>query len=299
MGVRLMFDNNDRVAQEAAATEDDAATGWWFPALNMASDPGGKVNAMLAEFASGGRLEESYTPAEPPKDFKHPVAALPKKPTGAGFRKGATSMMTCRIAMEFIAYITGHTLAFMSLSYYIITFLCMMMPGARVLAGRAVPIYGRACGAPPAPSLAALQALDADWREKMDEVIDRCFRINNASHPKHRRRGSLRPVLEMNLAALIMYYNDLVTEGSPDCGLLTAVVVKLREAFVASGLVTNVSNAHVALMLYSERIKVQFQLDNVGDVSSETEGVAQQPIAQQACCMLHETLHAHRAGCDK
>ena len=64
MGVRLMFDNNDRVAQEAAATEDDAATGWWFPALNMASDPGGKVNAMLAEFASGGRLEESYTPAE-------------------------------------------------------------------------------------------------------------------------------------------------------------------------------------------------------------------------------------------
>ncbi len=127
--------------------------------------------------ASENFSEKYYTPAEPPKDVKHPGAALPKKPTGAGFRKGATSMMTCRIAMEsrLIAYIRvtgqcgGHTLAFMSLSYYIITFLCMMMPGARVFAGGAVPIYGRACGAPPAPSLAALQALDADWRENFED----------------------------------------------------------------------------------------------------------------------------------
>ena len=87
-----MFDN-DRVPQEAAATEDDAATAWWFPALNVASDPGAKVASILAEFATSGRLEGSYTPAEPPRDFTEPVAAMPKKPTGTGFRKGATTMM--------------------------------------------------------------------------------------------------------------------------------------------------------------------------------------------------------------
>lgn len=283
MGVRLMFDN-DRVPQEAAATEDDAATAWWFPALNVASDPGAKVASILAEFATSGRLEGSYTPAEPPRDFTEPVAAMPKKPTGTGFRKGATTMMACRISMEFIVYITGHTIGLMSLYHYIITFLCMMMPGARVLAGRPVPIYGRACGAPPAPSLAALQALDDRWREMMEDVIDYSFDINNASHPKHRRGGSLRVVLQMNLAALIMYYNDLVTDGSPDRGLLTNVVVKLREAFVASGMVANYTDAHIALMLYSDRIKVKFRSDNVGDVSSETNGIAQQPVAEQARC---------------
>ena len=51
MGVRLMYDT-DRVAQEEDATEANAVTAWWFPALNAARDPGAKVNAILAEFAT-------------------------------------------------------------------------------------------------------------------------------------------------------------------------------------------------------------------------------------------------------
>jgi hypothetical protein len=290
MGVRLMFDK-DRLAQEGDATEEDAATAWWFPTLNAARDPGAKVNAILADFASGGALQNANV-QDPPIQFlgfKGLVPALPKKPTGTGFRKGASTLLGMSVAAEFVAYITGHTIGLMSLYHYIVMFLCMIMPGARVLAGRPPPIYGRACGAPPAPSLAALTPLDHEWKGKMQAAIDYCFDINNAAHPKHRRGGSLRVVLEMNMAALIMYYPDMLSDG-----VLLDVVVKLRLALVTAGLATTVADADIALKLHSARIKAHFELDNIGDVSTETNGIAPQPIAEQVCC-APSVLHTHLA----
>ena len=102
MGVRLMFDK-DRLAQEGDATEEDAATAWWFPTLNAARDPGAKVNAILAEFASGGALQNANV-QDPPIQFlgfKGLVPALPKKPTGTGFRKGASTLLGMSVAAEF------------------------------------------------------------------------------------------------------------------------------------------------------------------------------------------------------
>jgi len=281
MGVRLMYDT-DRVAQEEDATEADAATAWWFPALNAARDPGAKVNTILAEFATGGTLQNANVQHPPMQfaGFKGLVPAFPKKPTGTGFRKGASTLLGMSVAAEFVSYITGHTIGLCSLWHYIVMFLCMIMPGARVLAGRPPPIYGRACGAPPAPSLAALQPLDADWRAKMDAAIDDTFGLDGAAHPKLRRGGSLRPVLEMHLAALLMYYPEMI-----DAGFLTGVVVKLRVAFVTAGLATTVFDADVAIKLHSARIKTQFDLDIIGDVSTEANGVAQQTIAEQVRCV--------------
>ena len=283
MGVRLMFDS-DREAQEQGATEENPTyTAWWFPFLNKSNEPGAKVNQMLADVAPGGKHAKHYKPTEPPTDFRSPVAPLPKKPTGVGLRKGATTLMSCYIAAEFVAYITGHTTGLMSLAYYIATFLCMCMPGARVLAGRPVPGYMRACGAPPAPSLAALHPLADDFLAKINGVLNYCFDINSASHPKLQEGGSLRPVLEMNLAALFKAYHSLVDDSSPDKGLLNDVVVKLRNALVASHLVQNAAEAHQMLLLFSQQIREELEIRKVGDVFTESNG-AIEPMALQACC---------------
>ena len=283
MGVRLMFDS-DREAQEQGATEESPTyTAWWFPFLNKSNEPGAKVNQMLADVAPGGKHAKHYKPTEPPTDFRSPVAPLPKKPTGVGLRKGATTLMSVYIAVEFVAYITGHTTGLMSLAYYIATFLCMCMPGARVLAGRPVPGYMRACGAPPAPSLAALHPLADDFLAKINGVLNYCFDINSASHPKLQEGGSLRPVLEMNLAALFKAYHSLVDDSSPDKGLLNDMVVKLRNALVASRLVLNATEAHVMLLVFSQQIKDGLDIRKVGDVFTESTG-AMEPMATQACC---------------
>jgi hypothetical protein len=47
----------------------------------------------------------------------------------------------------------------------------------------------------------------------MDAAIDDTFGVDGAAHPKLRRGGSLRPVLEMHLAALLMYYPEMIDAG--------------------------------------------------------------------------------------
>ena len=119
MGVRLMYDT-DRVAQEEDATEANAATAWWFPALNAARDPGAKVNAILAEFATGGTLQNANVQHPPMQfaSFKGLVPTFPKKPTGTGFRKGASTLLGMSVAAEFVSYITGHTIGLYNKNIY-------------------------------------------------------------------------------------------------------------------------------------------------------------------------------------
>jgi hypothetical protein len=97
MGVLLMYDT-DRVAQEEDATEADAATAWWFPALNAARDPGAKVNAILAEFATGGTLQNANV-QHPPMQFAGfkglvPALSRPRRPPrGSPFGPSARRAM--------------------------------------------------------------------------------------------------------------------------------------------------------------------------------------------------------------
>jgi uncharacterized protein len=87
----------------------------------------------------------------------------------------------------------------------------------------------------------------------------------------------------MNLAALFKAYHSLVDDSSPDKGLLNDVVVKLRNALVASHLVQNATEAHVTLLLFSQQIRDDLAIRKVGDVFTESTG-AMEPMATQACC---------------
>jgi hypothetical protein len=76
---------------------------------------------------------------------------------------------------------------------------------------------------------------------KLDVLIDHLFRLNDNAHVKLRLGGGLRMMVRTCLAAMLMYYTDLVKENT-----LYEPRQMLRKALIYAGLATQ-STAELAL----------------------------------------------------
>lgn len=159
------------------------------------------------------------------------------------------------------------------------------MAGARVLAGQPVPVYGQLCGPPPGPSLSALQGTDALWWGCMQRAIDYAFDITDATHPKLRLTGSLRPMVEQCWASLLLHYKEMHSEGE-----LPGAIAKMRRALVMAGIATNPHLAHTVLVLYSDQIRAQLQRDQFADGCTATTHGSEPSMYTQVATVL-QNLH--------
>ena len=119
----------------------------------------------------------------------------------------------------------------------------------------------------------------------MQRAIDYAFDITDATHPKLRLTGSLRPMVEQCWASLLLYYKEMHSEGE-----LPGAIAKMRKALVMAGIATNAHLAHTVLVLYSDQIRAQLQRDQLADGCTATTHGSEPSMYTQVATVL-QNLH--------
>ena len=248
--------------------DDDSADrpGWLFPSLNALKDPCGAVNRFVQNLLPGKRMHDYY-----PKEGSPVWVPLSPNVTAQGFRVGCINTC-CQFMPDFlVATLSGHHGNWSTLYEYLRANLPMCMPAARALTNWRTPTPGFLCPGPVPPSLEPLYNCTVVDREtfttKLDVFIDHLFWLNDNAHVKLRLGGGLRMMVRTCLAAMLMYYTDLVKENT-----LYEPRQMLRKALIYAGLATQ-STAELVLEGFSRAIKTKFELDNLEHVPETTAHV--------------------------
>jgi hypothetical protein len=119
----------------------------------------------------------------------------------------------------------------------------------------------------------------------MQRAIDYAFDITDATHPKLRLTGSLRPMVEQCWASLLLHYKEMHSEGE-----LPGAIAKMRKALVMAGIATNAHLAHTVLVLYSDQIRAQLQRDQFADGCTATTHGSEPSMYTQVATVLQNLV---------
>ena len=168
---------------------------WLFPWLKSLERPGTKI----------GRMLKACQPVQTDRTKLRVVKSLPVDATAQGIRKGAVNQLAAVMPGEFAIAATGHDLTNTSKFYeYLQSHVAMVQPAANVLSNWGPPPFGTLGYGPKAPSLDGLSDED---KGHVRDMIENLW-VNERFPFYMIRDGSLWPMLESSMAALIMYYEE-------------------------------------------------------------------------------------------
>ncbi|KAK3245472.1 hypothetical protein CYMTET_44962 [Cymbomonas tetramitiformis] len=164
-------------------------------------------------------------------------------------------MLSACMPAELVAHVTGHEMGTSAMWEYLDPSRALCIPGATVLAGWPAFPWGQHGMGPSPPSLDAIIS-PLLHMEKLEGIVDKVFRLDNATNPAHWKGGELRPLLHAAFASGVMYFEERTKAGE-----MPRVQVVLMEAVHSSGV--EGGDARSTLIEWGNMIRAKFTIDNL------------------------------------